>query len=175
MEKDMIVLRSKNKKILYLHGKDEEWKYPPGNNIIFDELSKWFDVDFADVSSNPKFGLDDFHRVDFTKYCLIVGFSMGGLYATCIKNIPVVLVNPGIGIEKIWPEFKKVSEESKSNKKLNLKRIFISAEDKHKDFLLPNIIKQFGEEKIEYIPSAGHVLTTEEVREYLVNYIKKIQ
>ena len=49
---NMILLRKPRPKILYLHGKDEETKYP-GGGIIYSTLKKYLDIDYLGYSSDP--------------------------------------------------------------------------------------------------------------------------
>ena len=161
----MIKFRHKPK-LLYLHGKDEEIKYPKGGPI-YQTLRKHFDIDFAPLSSDPTKGWEDFKNIDFSAYTLVVGFSMGAVYASSQNQIPMILINPGYGLSKMWPEFKRIDEASMKVKGELVRKILVGSSDKYSSAYLPEIQKRKLEDKIVYIPGK-HVPEESEIEKYII-------
>ena len=153
-------------KRLYLHGKDEEIKYPKGGPI-YQTLRKHFDIDFAPLSSDPIKGWKDFKNIDFSAYTLVVGFSMGAVYASSQNQVPMILINPGYGLSKMWPEFKRIDEASMKVKGELVRKILVGSSDKYSSSYLPEIQKRKLEDKIVYIPGK-HVPEESEIEKYII-------
>ena len=62
-------------KLLYLHGLGEEVRFP-GGGVLYKTLRNYFNIDFADLSSDPVQGWKDFQKINFSAYDLVIGFSM---------------------------------------------------------------------------------------------------
>ena len=169
----MILLRKPRPKILYLHGKDEEIKYPDGGRI-YNTLRKYFDIDYAKLSTEPVQRWKDFEDLDFSRYSAVLGFSIGGVYASCQDKIPAILLNPGYGLSQAFPEYKKLDTTWKKVDHSGILKIFLSEKDKYSVGYLPEIKKAGLEDKIQWIPSQKHVPTEEEIKKYLVPGIKKL-
>ena len=158
-------------KLLYLHGKDEETKYP-GGGVIYKTLSKYFNIDLAEISSIPEQGLEDFNNIDLSQYDLLVGFSMGGVYSSIQDKIPMVLINPGYGLSRLWPKFKTLDNLSLKVKKDLVNCIMVGDNDKFKKGYVPEIEKRGLSDKIHNFPSK-HIPTENEIKEYIIPEIEK--
>lgn len=165
----MIIFREKPR-LLYLHGKDEEINYPDGG-IIYKTLKKYFNIDFADISSNPEKGLKDFKKLKLNNYDFLIGFSMGGVYSTLQNIIPSILINPGFGLSQIWSEFTELENGIKSNS--DVKLILVGTDDKYKIGYIPEIEKFGWENKMTMFPSK-HVPTEDQIIKYIIPEIKQI-
>lgn len=151
----MIQFKSKRPKLLYLHGMNEEVDFP-GGGIIYKTLKKYFNIDMANLSSDPEQGIKDFGRIRFNEYDLVIGFSMGGVYACCQDITPVILINPGFGLSKVFPGFEEIDGPmQKSNVKIV--KVFLGKKDKHLDFLLPGVKRHKLTNKIVWIDDCKHV------------------
>ena len=153
-------------RLLYLHGKDEEIKYPKGGPI-YQTLRKHLDIDFAPLSSDPIKGWKDFKNIDFSAYTLVVGFSMGAVYASSQNQVPMILINPGYGLSKMWPEFKRIDEASMKVREELVRKILVGSSDKYSSAYLPEIQKRKLEDKIVYIPGK-HVPEESEIEKYII-------
>lgn len=160
-------------KLLYLHGMDEEIKYP-GGGTIFNTLKKHFNIEISMYSSDPIQGLIDFQNIDFSKYSAVIGFSLGGLYASNQDSIPAILINPGFGVSQALPEYKKIDTDWKKKDHSKILKIFLSEKDKYAAGYLPEIRKEKLGDRIQWIPSQKHVPTEEELEKYIIPEIKKI-
>lgn len=169
----MILLRKPKPKILYLHGKDEETKYP-GGGVIYNTLKKYLDIDYSGYSSDPEEGWRDFENIDFSKYDAVIGFSMGGAYSSCQTRVPAILINPGYGLSRKFPEYKKLDNAWKKTDHKNIIKIFLGDSDKYAlDGIFPEIQKAGLEDKVQWFPSK-HVPTEEQIKKYLIPNIKKL-
>lgn len=168
----MIVKRLKFQKLLYLHGKDEEVKYP-GGGLIYTTLKKYFNIDFLNYPSHPIKGYDVVKNFNFSDYKLVIGFSLGGVMASLQNETPIFLINPGFGFSVGFPEFKRIDKESNSINPELVERVLVGKNDKYSGIFLPEINNRGLSDKIQYIPSK-HVPTEEEIKKYIVPEVKKI-
>lgn len=161
----------KKPRILYLHGLGEEVRFPGGGEV-FKEIKKYLDVDFLNYSSEPDQGWKDFNLVKFEDYSLIVGFSLGGVYACCQSKVPVVLINPGFGVSRKYEGFKKIDDLSLRVDKDLVRSILVGERDKHKENYMPGIKQRGLMDKVVYFPSE-HVPEMNEIKKYIIPEIKK--
>ena len=141
---------------------------------IYKTLKKHFNIEFAKLSSEPEQGWKDFENIKFSNYSAVIGFSLGGVYATCQNKIPSILLNPGYGLSKVFPEYKKLDTIWRNIDHSNILRIFISQNDKYSKGYLSEIKREKLEEKVEMLPIQKHVPTEDEIEKYLIPKIKEL-
>lgn len=159
-------------KLLYLHGYKEESKFPEGG-VVYQELKKVYDIDFLDYSSDPKVGFEQFMRLDLSKYDLIVGLSMGAVYASIQTEVPTILINPGFGISNKWPEFRYVDDLTMTTPHGNIKLIMLGELDSHRDIFEDQIRIRGLLNKVKYFPSE-HVPTPLQIHKYIIPEINSL-
>lgn len=160
------------KKILYLHGYLDEERYPDGG-IIYKTLKKYLDIDYIPYSSDPFKGYKEIKDLDFSKYDLIIGFSLGGIYALSQNKIPVILINPGFGISKRIKGFQKLEEETKDVDKDRILAVMLGKNDRFNKFYYPGIQKRGLENKIIW-NSGDHVLNENVIEDEMLNNLKEL-
>ena len=159
-------------KLHYLHGLGEEVRFP-GGGVLYKTLRNYFNIDFADLSSDPVQGWKDFQKINFSAYDLVIGFSMGAVYASSQNKTPMVLINPGYGLSRKYQGFKRIDDLSLGVKKGLVKCILVGTEDKHKSDYFPEIQSRNLTDLIIDFPS-GHVPEENTIVEYIVPEIKKV-
>ena len=130
------------------------------------------------LRSDPEHGLKDLKSIQRTSWDLVIGLSMGGVYAIKIKSKRTLLINPGFGISEglkskypqFYDGFKKL--ESLPNLATNVKGM-IAKEDKIRPFTEPIFISLFGKENLINYPGQ-HVPTIEELDKYIIPEITKL-
>lgn len=161
-----------NSKILYLHGKDEEIDYP-GGGIIYKTLSDYFDIDFIPYSSDPKIGYSELKSLNLSKYNLIFGFSLGGVMASALNKLPMILMCPGYGISKMWNEYKKVDTDSQKVNPDLVKSVIVCESDKYSEFYFSGIESRKLDDKVVWMPGK-HVPEKSDIIKYLVPEVRKV-
>jgi len=130
------------------------------------------------LRSDPKYGLIDLKNICKKQpYDLVIGFSMGGVYALRIESKLTILINPGLGISEGIKA--KKPEYSSGFKKLeqlpivatNVIGIF-GEYDKIRSKTEPIFVSMFGKDKVKYFPGK-HIPTTEELYNYIIPTIKR--
>lgn len=96
---------------------------------------------------------------------------MGGVYACSQNQTPIFLINPGFGLSKMWPEYKKIDEASLDVQKDLVKCVMVGTNDKYQVGYMPEIEKRNLD--IKYFPSK-HVPTENEIVNYIIPEIKKL-
>ena len=92
---------------------------------------------------------------------------MGAVYASSQNQVPMILINPGYGLSKMWPEFKRIDEASMKVKGELVRKILVGSSDKYSSAYLPEIQKRKLEDKIVYIPGK-HVPEESEIEKYII-------
>ena len=167
----MIKFKHKQK-LLYLHGLGEEVKFP-GGGVLYKILRDHFNIDFAELSSDPVQGWKDFRRINFSEHDLVIDFSMGAVYASSQNKTPMVLINPGYGLSRKYQGFKRIDDLSLGVKKDLVKCILVGTEDKYRNNYIPEIQKRNLTDLIIDFPS-GHVPEENTTVKYIVPEIRKV-
>ena len=130
------------------------------------------------LHSNPELGIKDLKNLQKTSWDLVIGFSMGGVYATKIKSKKTLLINPGFnigeGIKPRYPEyslgFKKL--ESLPDLAENVTGM-IAIDDKIRPVTEPIFIEKYGKNSLINYPGK-HVPEISELDKYIIPEIKKL-
>jgi hypothetical protein len=130
------------------------------------------------LHSNPELGLKDLKNLQKTSWDLVIGLSMGGVYATKIKSKKTLLINPGFnigeGIKPKYPEyslgFKKL--ESLPDLAENVTGM-IATDDKIRPITEPIFIEKYGKNNLINYPGK-HVPEISELDKYIIPEIKKL-
>jgi len=146
------------------------------------EISEFFkkeipNIQIPVVHSDPRLGLKDLQKLKQVNWDLVIGLSMGGVYATKIKSKKTVLINPGFGIsEGIKTKFPEYSLGFKELENLPDQATnvlgFISMEDKLRSVTEPIFVRKYGKNSLINIPGK-HVPTIEELSNYIIPEIRK--
>ena len=130
------------------------------------------------LSSNPEKGLKDLAEIQKTHWDLVIGLSMGGVYATKVRSKKTLLINPGFGISEGIKT--KVPEYSNGFKELeNLPSLatnvigMIAEDDKIRPFTEPIFISLYGKKNLINYPGK-HVPTIKELDDYIIPEIEKL-
>jgi predicted esterase YcpF (UPF0227 family) len=170
----MIILR--NKKVCFLNG---FMAYELGKLEIANHLKSCIpNLQLPTIRSNPEEGLKDLKEIQKIKWDLVIGLSMGGVYATKIRSRKTLLINPGFNISEGIKT--KVPEFSNGFRKLeNLPSLatdvkgMIATEDKIRSITEPIFISLYGKENLINYPGK-HVPTIEEIDQYIIPEINKL-
>lgn len=170
----MLVFR--NKKVCFLNG---FLAYELGKLDVANYLKSQIPyIQLPVIRSNPELGLKDLITIQRKKWDLVIGLSMGGVYATKIKSKKTLLINPGFNISEGIKT--KVPEFSEGFKKLeNLPSLatdvkgMIALDDKIRPITEPIFISLYGKNNLINYPGK-HVPTTKEIENYILPEIYKL-
>lgn len=130
------------------------------------------------LRSNPSEGLEDLQEIiKKGPYDLVIGFSMGAVYALRVPSRKTVLLNPGLGISEAmktrkpeWaPGFKKLEDIPIVSK--DVIGLF-SESDKIRPITEPIFVSLFGKSKAIHGPGQ-HVPTFQEIDSWILPEIYK--
>ena len=167
---------NQDKKIIFLNGfmAQEQGKLDIANHF----KEKIPGLSLPRLRSNPEEGLKDLQNIIRKgPYDLVIGFSMGGVYALRIPSKKTVLINPGLGISEAmknkkpeWaPGFKKLEDIPIVSK--DVTGLF-SDNDKIRPVTEPLFIKLFGKSRVVHGPGQ-HVPTFQEIDSWILPQIYK--
>ena len=131
------------------------------------------------LRSNPEFGLRDLEDIKRRgPYEIVIGLSMGGVYAIRIPSTYTILINPGFGIsEGIKTKEPRFAEGFKKLEDLPILAEnvtgFIAIDDKIRFYTEPVFKELFGKKNLINYPGK-HVPTIEELDKYIIPKIKKL-
>ena len=173
----MIILRNKN--ICFLNGFMAQEKYRD-NNIFHQAFSEYFpQIQYPVLRSDPKYGIQDLKELQKTKWNLVIGFSMGGGYASRIKANKTLLINPALyispGMKMIEPKFVKGFEKLENIYPIIAHNVIgmFALDDKYRSGLLPQFLDIYRDSKIINFPGP-HIPNKEIIEKYIVPEIKKL-
>ena len=130
------------------------------------------------LHSDPKLGLKDLKELQKVSWNLVIGLSMGGVYATKIKSKKTLLINPGFnigeGIKLKYPEYSAGFKKLESLPDLAENVIgMIALDDKIRSITEPIFIEKYGKENLINYPGK-HVPEINELDKYIIPEIKKL-
>ena len=150
------------------------------NNLFHQVFSEYFPmIQYPVLRSDPKNGIQDLKEIQKTKWDLVIGFSMGGGYASRIKAKKTLLINPALyispGMKMLEPKFVKGFERLESTYPIITSNVvgMFALDDKYRSGLLPMFIDVYGEDKVINFPGP-HMPTEETIEKYIVPEIKKL-
>jgi hypothetical protein len=170
----MIVLRPK--KICFLTGFMAK---ELGKHQIEDCLKSFIpELQVPKLRSDPSLGINDLKKIQKTKWDLVIGFSMGGFYATKVKSRKTFLINPGLNIsEGMMTKVPEYSPGFKIIEKLPdlAKDVtgMIAVNDKIRPYIEPIFIERYGKENLIHFPGK-HVPEIPIIEQFIIPEIKKI-
>jgi hypothetical protein len=159
------------KRALYFHG------YKSRAN---DEVHRWLKqylpgvlVTCHTMTSIPSIDIPKFRKRDYSKYDVIIGLSMGGLYAYNIEGVPVVLINPGFGAH-LKTSLRDIKElEDYRRKDLDNIYCFQANRDSHYNWMVPRYLERCGSKN--YFEFDGvHVPTEENISKIIAPFIMNL-
>ena len=130
------------------------------------------------LHSDPELGIKDLKEIQKISWDLVIGFSMGGVYATKIKSKKTLLINPGFnigeGIKKKNPEYSSGFKRLESLPDLAENVIgMIALDDKIRPITESIFIEKYGKENLINYPGK-HVPEISELDKYIIPEIKKL-
>lgn len=145
-----------------------------------DEVHRWLqkylpgvNVECKTMTSDPKIDIPKFELLDLSKYDLVTGLSMGGLYAYNVEGIPSVLINPGFGAH-LKPALKDIKPlEDYVRTDLDNIYCFQALNDKHFD-IMSNGYKARCGVKHFYTFEGVHVPTEENIKNIIAPFIMRL-